>query len=166
MTNLKALYERDFFAWSKEQAEALRGAAHSRSNVPIDWENVAEEIESLGRSERRELGSRIRQVVEHLAKLQLSPAVEPRAGWRDSIRQQRREITALLEDSPSLRTQLDDIVREQSRRAVPDAFAELQGRGELGRAPRRGAKPGGELAYTAEQVLGEWYPPEPKAVQE
>jgi len=166
MTKLKTLYDRDFFAWSREQAEALRNAGRLRTNEPVDWENVAEEIESLGRSERRELGSRIRQIVEHLVKLQLSPASEPRAGWRDSIRQQRREIADLLEDSPSLRAQLDAIVREQSRRAVPDAVADLQGRGELGPAQRRQPTAGREFAYTAEQVLGEWYPPEPKAVQE
>ena len=166
MTKLRTLYERDFFAWSKEQAEALRAAGRLRTNEPVDWENVAEEIETLGRSERRELGSRIRQIIEHLVKLQLSPAAEPRAGWRASIREQRTEIADLLQDSPSLRAQLDEIVREQSRRGVDNAVAELQGRGELGRTPRRGATPGGELAYSAEQVLGDWYPPEPKAVRE
>src|SRR5947207_14627239 len=109
MTKLKTLYEQDFVAWSREQAEALRTLARTRSNEHVDWENVAEEIDSLGRSEKRELGSRIRQIVEHLVKLGLSPQSEPRAGWRASIRQQRTEIADLLAASPSLRAQAEDI---------------------------------------------------------
>ena len=78
----KPLYQEDFVRWSAEQARAIRDAAGARLNtpVPIDWENVAEEIESLGRSERTALRSRLAVIVEHLLKLQASPARQPRRG--------------------------------------------------------------------------------------
>jgi hypothetical protein len=49
------LYERDFVAWTEEQAGRIRAAAGTHSNLPIDWERVAEEIEDLGKSDAREL---------------------------------------------------------------------------------------------------------------
>jgi hypothetical protein len=52
MTNPKTLYEQDTAAWSRQQAEALRAAARGSSNQPLDWENLAEEIEDLGNSLR------------------------------------------------------------------------------------------------------------------
>jgi Domain of unknown function DUF29 len=90
MTDVKSLYERDFVLWTKQQAEALRAAARSGSNQALDWENLAEEIESLGRSDRRELHSQIYRIIRHLAKLQFSPATDPRRGWREAIRDGRR----------------------------------------------------------------------------
>jgi hypothetical protein len=80
MPNGSALYDRDFFLWTQEQAAALRRAKDS--NLPLDWGNLAEEIESLGKSDRRELRSQIRQILRHLFRLAASPAREPRAGSR------------------------------------------------------------------------------------
>ena len=77
------LYDQDFFLWTKEQAAALRRA--KESNLPLDWENLAEEIESLGKSDRRQLTSQIRRILRHLLKLEASPAARPRAGWRSTI---------------------------------------------------------------------------------
>jgi len=90
MTKLKALYDQDFVRWTEQQAGALRQA--KGSNLPLDWENLAEEIESLGRSDRRELRSQITRILRHLLKLEASPAAEPRAGWRSTIREARSEI--------------------------------------------------------------------------
>ncbi len=106
MTDLKTLYEEDTVAWAENQAAALRAAAQDGSNQELDWENLAEEIEDLSKSRRHELHSRIRTVVEHLVKLEYSPAqFEPRNGWRDSIQHARIEIEdVLLETSPSLKT--------------------------------------------------------------
>ena len=53
------LYDQDLVLWTEEQARELRVAANAGWNAPIDWENVAEEIESLGKSERRTLASHI-----------------------------------------------------------------------------------------------------------
>src|SRR5690349_24464025 len=98
-------YETDLYAWSLRQGALLRRlAAGERVNdADLDWPNIAEEIETLGRSERRAVASRIATIIEHLIKLDASPATEPRAGWRATVERTRIEIEALLDDSPSLR---------------------------------------------------------------
>lgn len=106
------LYEQDFYLWTRDQAAELRRAASERANLPLDWENLAEEIESLGRSDRRELSSRLRNIVEHLLKLAYAPVEEPRRGWRLSVRNQRIELAQLLRDSPSLRRDAADLLAE------------------------------------------------------
>ncbi len=68
MPKANELYEQDFLLWTKEQATALRRA--TGSNLPLDWENLAEEVESLGASQRTELNSQIRRVLRHLFKLE------------------------------------------------------------------------------------------------
>ena len=75
MSDVSAHHDEDFVTWSREQADALRAAGRGGSNQTLDWENLAEEIESLGKSERHTLKSQIQRVVEHLLKLQHSPAV-------------------------------------------------------------------------------------------
>ncbi len=67
--NPAQLYEKDFVRWTEQQAAALREAAALGTNLPLDWENLAEEIDSLGRSLRHELRSRILVIIEHLLKL-------------------------------------------------------------------------------------------------
>lgn len=90
-------YERDFFVWTQAQAAALRARA-TREGTPadIDWENVAEEIESLGRSERSAVESHLRTIVEHLLKLAHSPATLPRADWRVTVKRTRDDVADRL----------------------------------------------------------------------
>ncbi len=119
----KSLYELDVVRWSAEQAQALRDAGAAQLNVPnpIDWDNVAEGIEPLGRSERSALRSQLAVIIEHLMTLQASSAAAPPNDWIDSIDVQRREIDYLLEDSPGLRREIGDMVRAATppaRRAV------------------------------------------------
>jgi hypothetical protein len=97
-------YETDVSRWSERQGALLRRlAAGERANdADLDWPNIAEEIETVGRSERAALSSHISNVLEHLIKLQISPAT-PRAGWRETILRGRSEAEELLRDSPSLR---------------------------------------------------------------
>jgi len=164
MTGLSTLYDDDFVAWSKQQAEALRATARTGSNQLLDWEHLAEEIEDLGKSVRRELGSRIREIVKHLVKLEQSRSPEPRPGWRASIRHQRAGIEDLLEDSPSLRGDLQAIIRVQTKRGAKDAIADLVDHGELpssGREHLRAKSDLDLLSYTEDQILGDWFPPEP-----
>ena len=81
------LYDQDLVLWSEEQGRALRAAAGAGWNAPIDWENVAEEIESLGRSERHALASHIALVIEHLLNLQgrRRPSLRADGGIRSGV---------------------------------------------------------------------------------
>jgi hypothetical protein len=100
-----ARYDDDVYTWSQQQARALRRAAASRVNVPdpIDFANVAEEIESLGISQQRDLYSRCVVLLMHLLKWQYL-ADERMPGWRMTIITQRDEINDLLERSPGLKS--------------------------------------------------------------
>src|SRR5437762_10825847 len=91
MTDTTTLYDADFFAWTKQQAKALRAAARNRSNLPLDWKNLAEEVESLGRSDRRELRSQLNRIIQHLVKLQFSPMRDPRRGWYETLTEARTQ---------------------------------------------------------------------------
>jgi Domain of unknown function DUF29 len=147
------LYDQDFVRWTEEQAAALRRA--KSSNLPLDWENLAEEIESLGRSDRRELRSQIRRILRHLLKLEASPAGEPRAGWRSSILDARSEVEDVLRDSPSLRHEIDAVIADQLTAAAELASEDLSRHGEPAEAVRAQLQKSG---FTAEQVLGDWFP--------
>jgi hypothetical protein len=101
---MSTLYETDFYGWAMEQAEALRQAARLDLNTPkaLDWENLAEEIESLGRSDARELYVRYVQLLLHLLTWVHQSSKRTRR-WRSTIREQRQRITVLLHESPGLK---------------------------------------------------------------
>ncbi|HEY3890307.1 MAG TPA: DUF29 domain-containing protein [Caulobacteraceae bacterium] len=101
---MNKLYDHDFFAWTQDQADALK----RRSANELDWENLLEEIEDLGRSERRELRSRLIVLLTHILKWELQPEMRSRS-WMATIRIQQRELQDLLGESPSLTTALDRI---------------------------------------------------------
>ena len=113
-------YDTDIVQWSERQAVLLRlrFAGHLVNDADLDWPNITEEIESVGRSERSALANRVRTIIEHLAKLEASPAIEPRAGWQDTEVRARTEIEVLLEDSPSLRQKLDETLERELVRAL------------------------------------------------
>ena len=91
------LYETDFVLWAVQQADAL----HRRVANEIDWENVAEEIEILARSDRREIHNRLAAVCTHLLKWTYQRGLRSRS-WRRSIIEARDQIANLVEESPSL----------------------------------------------------------------
>lgn len=101
------LYERDFLAWTEDQAEALR----RRSVNELDWENLLEEVESMGRQERNEMRSHLIVLLLHLLKWGLQPQRRSRS-WMLTILEQRREAERQLEENPSLRPDLNDIVAD------------------------------------------------------
>jgi hypothetical protein len=160
MADARTLYDEDFVAWTEQQAEALRSAAHGSTNQPLDWENLAEEIESLGRSDRRELHSQIYRIIRHLAKLQLSSADDSRRGWRESVVDARMQIELVLADSPSLRRELERIVAAQTPKAIKRATFDLGEFGEVDPATVRALQ---RTRYTVDQVLGDWFPADPRA---
>ena len=94
---MSGLYDTDPALWAERQADALRRHAHNE----IDWENVAEEIESLTRSDKREIRSRLVVICAHLLKWQFQPEARS-TSWRGSIRESRDAIADLIEESPSL----------------------------------------------------------------
>ena len=152
---LSTPYDEDFVRWTEEQAAALRRV--TGSNLPLDWENLAEEIESLGKSDRRELRSQITRILRHLLKLEASSAAEPRAGWRVTIREARAEIESVLEDSPSLRREAQAMITKQIRAAAELAADDLGHPGEPIDAIQARLD---KEHYTPEQVLGDWFPDE------
>lgn len=155
MVESRSLYEEDFARWSQEQAGAIRVAANAGANLPLDWENLAEEIESLGKSLKAELRSRIFNVIEHLIKLRYSPAEDPRRGWLTTIKRERREIGLLLEESPSLRPKLADMVARGHEQGGEFAMESLAAYGGAPPERRRAAI---AERFTVEQVLSDWAP--------
>ncbi|HWA23431.1 MAG TPA: DUF29 domain-containing protein [Caulobacterales bacterium] len=97
------LYEQDFYLWTLSQAQALR--ARGKGDAAVEWDKLAEEVEDMGKSERRESFSRTATIIEHLFKLAWSGQSTPRAGWRSTIRTQRRELALTL--TPTLRRQIE-----------------------------------------------------------
>jgi uncharacterized protein DUF29 len=158
MTDLPTLYEQDFIAWSKEQAEALRAAGRAGANLPLDWENLAEEVETLGASERRALHSQVQRIVRHLLKLEHSQATGPRPGWAETVNDARSEIELVFEMSPSLEREVGHVVDVERPRGARGAIKDLQKYGELDRATETALR---SSRYSAEQILGDWFPPEP-----
>jgi hypothetical protein len=159
MSDIKTLYREDVFAWSKEQAEALRSAARGGSNQKLDWENLAEEIESVGISQLHQLKSHIRRIIEHLLKLQYSRAADPRRGWSEAIDDARDEIEAVLDDSPSLKGAVEAAVAAEHKRGSRKALRELDKHGELDPALTACIR---ATTYTPDQILGDWFPPAPQ----
>jgi hypothetical protein len=151
------LYDEDFVRWTEEQAAALREAARLATDLPLDWENLAEEIDSLGRSQSRELGSRIAVIIEHLIKLEASSAVDPRPGWIDAIGRERRDIEELLNDSPSLRSRVAGVIARETPRTVRLVARSLRNHGE---ASSERVAMVERASFTEDQVLGDWFPGE------
>lgn len=146
------LYDEDIVFWSREQAQALRAASGSGTNLPIDWENVAEEIESVGASQRAALSSNLRIIIEHLLKLQTSSATDPRRGCGDSIRRARAAIEDLLESSPSLRLEVAPLIAKNLGRSRQMVRSALEDHGEQ---PLTALD---AISYGEEQVIGDWFP--------
>lgn len=101
------LYEHDFYRWLRENASLLRTGRLSEADV----QNIAEELEDRGRSERRALASHIAVLILHLLKWQFQPS-QRSSGWRGSIYNARRSILRLLGDSPSLRGLVPNLIIE------------------------------------------------------
>lgn len=147
------LHETDVVAWSERQSALLRRvAAGEQVNEHIDWANIIDEVETVGRSERAALQSHIAVVIEHLIKLQASPATEPRNGWKESVLRARSVIEANLEDNPSLRRAVAGMVRDQTVRCRKTV------RAVLALYRERSLVEIDSLEFTEDQVLGDWLP--------
>lgn len=96
-------YETDIVAWANEQARLVRTGQFEL----LDLEHIAEEIEDVGKSEQRELASRMTILLAHLLKWRFQPERQGRS-WQITIRNQRRAIQLHLTQVPSLKAKLDD----------------------------------------------------------
>jgi hypothetical protein len=112
-------YESDLYGWTKEQADALR----RRASNALDWDNLAEEIESLGTSQRSEIRSRLKVLLVHLLKWKHQPELQC-GSWRGSIREARDQIDDMLDDSPSLRAYPAECIAKAYARARAKALDE------------------------------------------
>ena len=115
----KPLYESDFYSWTQQQAGLLRQGRLGE----LDVVNILEEIESIGRSEQRQLSHRLDVLLMHLLKWQYQPSHRS-SSWEGSIKEQRLRIKKLLKESPSLKPKIPDTLVEAYEAALITAFKE------------------------------------------
>lgn len=113
------LYDHDFYAWTNEQAALLRAGKLDAADV----EHIAEEIESMGRTEKRELVSWLTVLLVHLLKWQYQPLLQG-SSWRTTIRIQRIDIADHLIDNSSLKGQILEAIARAYTKARVEAAAE------------------------------------------
>ncbi|MBW4574163.1 MAG: DUF29 domain-containing protein [Aphanothece sp. CMT-3BRIN-NPC111] len=117
----QTLYEDDFHLWLTTTAQQLR----SRQLDQLDFDNLIEEIESMGASQRRELKNRLIVLFMHLLKYQYQPEKRS-SSWIATILEQRRQLEFLLKDSPSLKPYYLEVFFDCYSQAVIDASAEAR----------------------------------------
>jgi uncharacterized protein DUF29 len=114
-----AEYERDFYSWLMEQAAHVRAGRWDA----LDRDNLAEEIESLGREQFNKLESALRVLLMHMLKWDHQPEKRTRS-WSISIKDQRIALDDVLEDNPGLKSRLDEALARAYRRARVQAAGE------------------------------------------
>jgi Domain of unknown function DUF29 len=105
------LYDEDFYAWTQEQARALR--THFKGDNRLDVEHLAEEVEDLGKSELHAIESFVVQIIAHLLKLDYSGHADPRPHWRAEILNFRQNIDRKI--TPSIRRTVEGELEELYR---------------------------------------------------
>ena len=115
----RQLYDQDFYAWASKQAVLLREGRLSEADI----KHIAEEIESMGKSEKRQLVGRLTAVLLHLLKWQHQPAFRS-TSWRLTLEERRHRLEDHLADNPSLKSSLFETVVAAYRNAVLGAGRE------------------------------------------
>jgi hypothetical protein len=146
MPRNSAAYDEDFYAWTQEQATLLRSGQFSQ----VDIDNVAEELESMGRSDKREIDSRLEVLLMHLLKWQVQVRLRS-PGWSGTIREQRRRIEKLLRESPSLRPVFGQL--------LPEAYTEAREKAAQETGLPETTFPA-DCPFTPEQILAADFLPE------
>jgi len=114
-----ALYDADFYAWTQQQANVLKTGDFSS----LDLDNLIDEIESMGKSEKRELESRLEVLLAHLLKWKFQPDFRGRS-WQATIKEQRERIADHLKENPSLKSFLPEIYGKTYRYSILKAVKE------------------------------------------
>ena len=100
---MRTNYETDVVAWANEQAGFVRAGRFDQ----LDLKHIAEEIEDVGKSEQRELASRMAVLLAHLLKWEHQPARRSKS-WQYTLTTQRKEVAYVISEAPSLRTKFSD----------------------------------------------------------
>jgi hypothetical protein len=140
-------YDTDFYEWCLETAALIR----DRRFDEVDLEHVAEEIEDMGKRDKREVGSRLTVLIMHLLKWQVQANHKHKSSWQSTIREQRRKLKLVLKDSPSLVRITTRELPSIYPHAVQEAVAETGLDAKL--FPKT-------CPYTAEQILRDDFFPE------
>jgi hypothetical protein len=146
-TEMAATYEKDVVAWANEQARMIRAGRFDL----LDIENIAEEIEDVGKSEKRELANRMAVLLAHLLKWQIQPERRG-ASWESTINEQRERITKRIERTPSLKSCLDD------NEWWSDAW--IDGKQNAQKETGLEIKMSKECPWTKDEILNEGWKPE------
>ncbi len=112
-------YDTDFYGWTLEQAALLRERRLSEADI----ENIAEELESMGKSEKRELVNRLAVVLAHLLKWRFQPGLRG-ASWQNTLSEQRDQLVDHLAENPSLKPLVPSAMATAYRYARKRALAE------------------------------------------
>ena len=121
----KSLYETDFLLWTEETVAKLKAKDFDH----VDLENLIEEIESLGKSDKKEIKSRLTTLIAHLLKRIYVNMPQEFNGWEQTIRNQRTDLELALMDSPSLKTIWNDAFDIAFRLALRDVRDEYEKKG-------------------------------------
>ncbi|KOR27158.1 hypothetical protein TI05_19625, partial [Achromatium sp. WMS3] len=116
---MSSLHDTDFYSWTQQQAALLRAG----NIASLDIDNIIEEIEDMGRSEKRSLRSCLRVLLMHLLKWQYEPQRRSKS-WHVTIVTQRSNITEILEDSPGLKSLIQIVIATAYPKARKEAAAE------------------------------------------
>jgi Domain of unknown function DUF29 len=134
-----SLYEEDFLAWTEQQAALVRAGRLDE----LDLDNLAEELDTMGRSEWGELENRLEVLLMHMLKWDHQPARRSRS-WQGTMREQRNAIRRLMRRSPSLKRDLED--------TIADVYPDALGRAVAETGPSAATFPD-RLPYSVAQVL-------------
>lgn len=116
---MKSNYDTDFYSWTQEQAGLMRAGKLS----DLDIENLLEEVESMGRSEKRALECRLKVLLAHLLKWEYQPTHRG-VSWQLTIKEQRKAVNRLLGDNPSLTGKLSEVIENAYSDAIDVAVRE------------------------------------------
>jgi hypothetical protein len=142
-------HDKDFFLWTRQQADGLRRLAETRPNAEVDWNNLIDEIEDLGNEQEHAIESHFVVTLVHLLKLAYSPDEAPRRHWMGEIAAQRGSLKRRLRKNPSLRARSSELMAEAYETACRQASLLL---GEAAHIP-------GICPFSLEQVLDDsWFP--------
>jgi hypothetical protein len=152
-TRVERLYKDDFYAWTRDQASALRRLADECWNGPLDLLHLAEEVEDLGSEQQWAVEGQLERIIEHLLKLEHSPSPQPRRQWMISVNTARGEVQRRL--TRTIRSEVEPHLPDLYRRARRNADLALVDYGETDAAQ---ALPEA-CPYTLNDLLAdEWWP--------